>query len=92
MARELVACGHPVVGVDLSAPMLARAHARLGPCVAVGDGYRLPLRPRSIPNALSVWVTQLVPDLAGFLAALAATVAPGWPGGRRAGRRRDRWR
>ena len=77
VARELVACGHPVVGVDLSAPMLARAHARLGPCVAVGDGYRLPLRPRSVPNALSVWVTQLVPDLAGFLAALGATVAPG---------------
>ena len=77
VARELAACGHPVVGVDLSGPMLARAHGRLGPCVAVGDGYRLPLRPRSVPNALSVWVTQLVPDVAGFLAALAATVAPG---------------
>ena len=85
VARELVACGHPVVGVDLSAPMLARAHARLGPCVAVGDGYRLPLRPRSVPNVLSVWVTQLVPDLAGFLAALGRPWRPvgGWSSCRR---------
>jgi hypothetical protein len=37
-SRELVDRGHGVVGVDLSLPMLTRAHARLGSCIAVGDG------------------------------------------------------
>jgi SAM-dependent methyltransferase len=77
VACELVDRGHPIVGIDLSLPMLARAHARLGSCVAVGDGYRLPLRPRSVPNALTVWVTQLVPDVGAFLASVGAVVAPG---------------
>lgn len=77
VASGLAARGHPVVGVDLALPMLVHAHRRLGPCVAVGDGYHLPLRPRSVPNALTVWVTQLVPDLAGFLAAVGAVVATG---------------
>jgi SAM-dependent methyltransferase len=77
VARELVDRGHPVVGVDLSPAMLRRARKRLGSAVAVGDGYRLPLRRRSVPNALAVWVTQLVPDVGGFLAAIGAVVAPG---------------
>jgi ubiquinone/menaquinone biosynthesis C-methylase UbiE len=34
--------GHPVVGVDLSPAMLALAQPRLGPRVAVADGFRLP--------------------------------------------------
>ena len=76
IARELVDRGHGVVGVDLSLPMLAHAHARLGSCIAVGDGYRLPLRPRSVPNALTVWVTQLVPDVGAFLASVGEVVAP----------------
>lgn len=77
IARELIDRGHGVVGVDLSPPMLARAHARLGSCLAVGDGYRLPLRPRPVPNALTVWVTQLVPDVGAFLASVGGVVAPG---------------
>ena len=77
VARELVERGHPVVGVDLSLPMLAHAHGRLGSTVAQGDGYHLPLRARSAPNALTVWVTQLVPDVGAFLASVGALVAPG---------------
>jgi SAM-dependent methyltransferase len=76
IARELVDRGHGVAGVDLSLPMLTRAHTRLGSCIAVGDGYRLPLRPRSVPNALTVWVTQLVPDVGAFLASVGEVVAP----------------
>jgi len=76
IARELLDRGHGVVGVDLSLPMVTRAHARLGSCVAVGDGYRLPLRPRSVPNALTVWVTQLVPDVGAFLTSVGEVVAP----------------
>jgi SAM-dependent methyltransferase len=77
VAVELVDRGHPVVGVDLARPMLTRAQARLGSCVVVGDGYRLPVRPRSVPNALTVWVTQLVPDVGAFLASVGGVVAPG---------------
>jgi SAM-dependent methyltransferase len=76
IAHELLERGHGVVGVDLSVPMLTRAHARLGSRVAVGDGYRLPLRPRSVPNALTVWVTQLVPDVGTFVASVGEVVAP----------------
>jgi SAM-dependent methyltransferase len=76
IARELLDRGHGIVGVDLSLPMLTRAHARVGSCVAVGDGYRLPLRPRSVPNALTVWVTQLVPDIGAFLTSVGEVVAP----------------
>jgi SAM-dependent methyltransferase len=77
IARELHDRGHGIVGVDLSLPMLARAHACLGSRIAVGDGYRLPLRRRSAPNALIVWVTQLVPDVGAFLASVGEVVAPG---------------
>ena len=68
---------HPVLGVDLSVPMLRRAQERMGARVALGDGYRLPVRDRAVPNAALVWVLQLVPDVPGFLAEAARTVAPG---------------
>lgn len=77
VARPLTERGHPVVGVDLSLRMLRQARDRLGSRVAVGDGYALPLRPGSVPNVVTVWVTQLVPDVAGFVAALGALLSPG---------------
>jgi hypothetical protein len=45
--------------------------------VAAGDGYALPLRPAAATNVVAVWVTQLVPDVATFVAALGAVLAPG---------------
>jgi ubiquinone/menaquinone biosynthesis C-methylase UbiE len=70
--REL---GHDVVGVDLSPSMLAVAGRRLGPVVAVGDGYRLPFGDGSVPNVVIVWVLQLVSDVTGFLAAARRVLA-----------------
>ncbi len=77
IAAALGEIGHPVLGVDLSVPMLRRAQERMGARVALGDGYRLPVRGRAVPNAALVWVLQLVPDVPGFLAEAARTVAPG---------------
>lgn len=77
LAVALVAAGHPVVGVDVSLPMLARAHTRLGPRVAAADGYRLPVPDAAVPNATVAWVLQLVPDVPGFLAEVGRAVAPG---------------
>jgi len=77
VARPLADLGHAVVGIDLSAPMLRGARSRLGPRVAAGDAYAPPIRPRSVPNVVVVWVTQLVPDLTGFLRAAGGLLAPG---------------
>lgn len=77
VALPLTELGHPVVGVDLSLPMLRGARARLGPRVAVGDGYAPPIRPASVANVVVVWVTQLVPDLPGFLGSVGGLLVPG---------------
>jgi ubiquinone/menaquinone biosynthesis C-methylase UbiE len=77
VAAALTEAGHPVIGVDLSLPMLSRARDRLGPRVAAADGYRLPLAEGAVRNAVIVWVLQLVPDIPGLLAEVARVVAPG---------------
>lgn len=52
--------GFSVVGVDLSAPMLAFAAGRLGPAVVRADACVLPFPNDSIANAVSVWVVHAV--------------------------------
>ncbi len=54
--------GRMVVGVDLSAPMLARAAVRLGSSVARGDAQRLPLRTAGVRYAVAVWVIHDVAE------------------------------
>jgi SAM-dependent methyltransferase len=77
VALPLVRLGHPVVGFDLSEPMLRRAHDRLGASVAVADAYHLPVTDGAAPNAVVVWVLQLVPDVTAFLAEARRVLAPG---------------
>ncbi len=69
--------GIDVVGFDLSVPMLARARQRLGNRVAVGDGYRAPIRPGAADVVVVTWVLQLVPDAPALLDAAAELLAPG---------------
>jgi len=57
--REL---GYDVVGVDLSWPMVELARERLGPCVARGDGQRLPVRDGVLGAITMSWFLQLVGD------------------------------
>jgi ubiquinone/menaquinone biosynthesis C-methylase UbiE len=77
VALPLVEQGHPVVGVDLAPAMLRHARERLGARVAVADGYRLPVAGGALANVVVVWVLQLVPDVAAFVAELARVVRPG---------------
>jgi ubiquinone/menaquinone biosynthesis C-methylase UbiE len=69
--------GVPAVGVDLSPAMLARAHARLGARVAVGDARRLPVRDASVDNALFVAALHAIVDLAAAFTEAHRVVRPG---------------
>lgn len=62
VAEVLRELGHDVAGVDLSGEMLRRAFERLGPSLLQADAHRLPVRSRSTPNVLFVWVLHLVGD------------------------------
>jgi ubiquinone/menaquinone biosynthesis C-methylase UbiE len=68
--------GVPVLGVDLSRPMLDRAVTRIGLRVALADAEQLPLRPVSVDTALLVWVLQLVPDIGRVLAEVRRVLRP----------------
>jgi SAM-dependent methyltransferase len=75
--------GRRVVGVDLSAPMLARYRAKaaaLGlppPALALADATRLPLRDRSVDAVLEVHVLHLIPAWRAALAEARRVLAPG---------------
>lgn len=77
VALPLVRRGHPVIGFDLSLPMLRRAHDRLGPWVARADAHHLPVAGATAPNVVMVWVLHLVADLPGVVAEATRILAPG---------------
>ena len=56
VAAGLGRLGRPVVGVDIAAEMLARAHERLGSRVARADAHALPVPTASVDGAYLVWV------------------------------------
>lgn len=69
--------GFPVFGVDISPAMLARAAARIGPRVALGDADHLPVRAGSVDTVVVVWVFQLVPDIASVMHQIALALRTG---------------
>src|SRR5262245_8586824 len=77
VARAVSDHGFEVVGVDLSMPMLRKAHERLGARVANADALRLPIASGSTPAAYAVWVLHLVADVPTALAEIARVLAPG---------------
>lgn len=77
VARAVRNHGFEVVGLDLSMPMLRKAHERLGARVANADALRLPIASRSIPAAYAVWVLHLVADVPTVLAETARILVPG---------------
>jgi len=77
VAQGLTARGASVVGMDISPAMLARAHARLGPRVAIGDAMALPVASASVANVYFVWVLHLVADVAATIAEAARVLRPG---------------
>jgi demethylmenaquinone methyltransferase/2-methoxy-6-polyprenyl-1,4-benzoquinol methylase len=68
-----------VVGIDLSAAMLARARARFGEDVALvrGSAFRLPFRSGLFQGAVSGFVLRNLQDLEGAMRELARVMAPG---------------
>ncbi len=69
--------GRTVIGVDLSAPMLARAAARLGSSVVRGDAQRLPVRTAGVRYAVAVWVIHDVADPDALLREAARVIQTG---------------
>jgi SAM-dependent methyltransferase len=71
VALPLRESGRDVVGIDISLPMLTRAHSRIGSRVAIGDALRLPVADASVDDAYSVWVLHLVADVRRVLEEVA---------------------
>ena len=59
--------GRTALGVDISPLMAARARARLGPRVAVGDARSLPVHDTCVDNVLFVWALHVVGDIPAAL-------------------------
>ncbi len=80
---DLVRAGVPLVGLDLSLPMLQRlrenAAGEVGLPVVQGDATALPFPDAAFGAALASHVLHLVPDYPGALAELARVVRPGGP-------------
>jgi SAM-dependent methyltransferase len=77
VGAALAELGRPVVGVDLSVPMLVRAAARLPGRVAVGDSQRLPVGTGAVGGAYLVHVLHLVGDLGATLDEVHRVLRPG---------------
>jgi ubiquinone/menaquinone biosynthesis C-methylase UbiE len=77
VAVALARRGFPVLGLDVSPPMIRRARERLGNRVVVGDARRMPFASASVPQAVSVWVLHVVGDVPAVLAEVARVLRPG---------------
>jgi SAM-dependent methyltransferase len=76
VASALAKLGRTVVGVDISAEMLSRAHERVGSRVARADAHYLPVPTSSVDAAYLVWVLHLVAEPADVLAECARVLRP----------------
>jgi len=77
MALAFARLGHTVVGVDIAAEMLSRAHERIGSRVAKADAHALPLPAECVDAAYLVWVLHLVADPAAVVAECVRVLRPG---------------
>jgi ubiquinone/menaquinone biosynthesis C-methylase UbiE len=77
IAMGLSELGCRVVGIDISPAMLARAKARIGSRVAIGDARRLPVADASFDQAYSVWVLHVIGSVPLLLAEVARILRPG---------------
>ena len=79
IAIPLTARGVPVVGLDLSADMMAvlKTKTSLPPPLVRGDATRLPVGDHALGGAYARWVLHLVPEWMQVLRELDRTVVPG---------------
>jgi SAM-dependent methyltransferase len=81
LALPLAERGIPMLGLDLSVPMMAKLVEKAGgrtpfPLVQ-GDATRLPLRDDSLGGAYCRWVLHLIPNWQDAVAGLCRVVRPG---------------
>jgi SAM-dependent methyltransferase len=81
LALPLAERGIPMLGLDLSVPMMARLVEKAGgeapfPLVQ-GDATRLPLRDGGVGGAYCRWVLHLIPDWEAAVAELCRVTRPG---------------
>lgn len=69
--------GRTVIGVDLSAGMLAKASGRLPGPLIQGDVCALPFRDGSLTNVVSVWMIQAVADPLALFREVFRVLRPG---------------
>jgi len=77
VAAAMAERGITVVGVDISAGMLARATERLAGRVARADAAALRFADGSLAGVSAVWVFHVVGDPGGVLASCARALRPG---------------
>jgi len=76
VAAALGRLGRTVVGIDISAEMLSRAHARLGSRIARADAHDLPVPASAVDTAYLVWVLHLVAEPDQVIAECARVLRP----------------
>jgi ubiquinone/menaquinone biosynthesis C-methylase UbiE len=78
MARQLVARGHEVIGIDISAIMLSRARQAVGDaCFIAGELTDLPLSDGAVDHVVCSLALSHVSDLRPFFAEAARVMRPG---------------
>lgn len=78
VARQLVARGHDVVGIDISPAMLARARTAAPEATFMtGDITSLPLPDRDVDHVVCSLALTHLPDLRPFFAETARVMRPG---------------
>lgn len=82
IARPLAAHGLPVIGVDLSAGMLAELRRLTppdapAPLLTRGDATRLPIAPASCAAVIGVHIFHLIPEWRAALNEIGRILAPG---------------
>lgn len=77
IAKALVDDARPVLGIDLSIPMLRQAAERLPMRMVAGDAERLPLRDGSVDDCYSVWVLHVVGDMRAAMREAARVLRSG---------------
>jgi ubiquinone/menaquinone biosynthesis C-methylase UbiE len=69
--------GRTVLGLDMSAPMLARAFTRLGPSLIRCDAMQMSISTASVAHATSVWVVHSVREPIQLFQEAARVIRPG---------------
>ena len=76
VALGLARRGRRILGLDVSAPMLARAVQRLGAVVLQSDAMEMAVATASVAHAVSVWVVHAVKDPERLFAEVARVLRP----------------